>query len=226
MKPAALLSSAYLPPVEWMSKLVAYPTVYIEQYDHYCKQTYRNRCLIATQAGTQALTIPVSLPGAKTYMRDVRISDHGNWRHLHWQSLVSAYENSPFFEFYADDFRPFFEKKYDFLQDFNLELTQTVCNLLGIGFAPVLTAGYADAAALGADDFRSVINPKHPGEDPGFAAAEYYQVFAQRNGFKPNLSVADLLFNEGPEGIITLRNSIAAPTAGPQICGQHTAPHP
>lgn len=210
MKPAVLLSSAYLPPVEWFTKLVAYPKVYIEQYDHYCKQTYRNRCLIATQAGTQALTIPVALPSAKTYMRDVRISEHGNWRHLHWQSLVSAYENSPFFEFYADNFRPFFEKRYDFLHDFNLELVQTLCRLLNIPFAPTLTSEYADAAALDADDFRSAINPKHPGEDPDFVAAEYYQVFALRNGFKPNLSVADLLFNEGPEGIITLYKSIAA----------------
>ncbi len=205
MKNSVLLSSAYMPPVQWFTKLVAYSKVYVEQFDHYCKQTYRNRCIIATQAGTQALTVPVTLPETKTFMRDVLISDHGDWRHLHWQSLVSAYENSPFFEFYADDFRPFFEKDYKYLFDFNQELTAMLCRLIDVEYSPVLTAEYADSALLEADDFRDAINPKHPAADPCFVPQKYYQVFAQRNGFKPNLSVVDLLFNEGPEGIITLK---------------------
>ena len=103
MKQSVLLSSAYLPPVQWFTKLMVYENVFVEQCDHYIKQTYRNRCVIATQAGVQALTIPVTLPDNKCPMRDVKISEHGNWRHLHRLSLVSAYENSPFFEFYADD---------------------------------------------------------------------------------------------------------------------------
>lgn len=207
MKETALLSSAYMPPVQWFTKLATYPKVYVEQHDHYIKQTYRNRCIIATQAGVQALTIPVALPSGKCAMRDVRISDHGNWRHLHWLSLVSAYENSPFFEFYADDLRPFYERKYEFLIDFNQDLTAKLCGLLDMEYGAVLTEEYANAEALGADDFRDAINPKHPAKDPDFTPQEYYQVFAGRNGFKPNLSVADLLFNEGPEGIITLQKS-------------------
>ncbi len=208
MKKSALLSSAYMPPVQWFTKLVAYSKVYVEQYDHYCKQTYRNRCIIATQAGTQVLTVPVTLPESKTFMRDVLISNHGDWRHLHWQSLVSAYENSPFFEFYADDFRPFFEKDYKYLFDFNQELTAMICRLIDLEYSPVITAEYANAAQLCADDFRDAINPKHPAEDSNFVAQEYYQVFARRNGFKPNLSIVDLLFNEGPEGIITLNKCV------------------
>ena len=133
MKGKVLLSSAYLAPVQYYSKMLLYPEVLVEQHDHYMKQTYRNRCVIATQAGTQALTVPVELDGKpKTFMRDVRISSHGAWQHLHWLSLVSAYENSPFFEYYADDFRPFYERKFDFLIDFNEQLCDTVCRLLGL----------------------------------------------------------------------------------------------
>ena len=89
MKGKVLLSSAYLAPVQYYSKMLLYPEVLVEQHDHYMKQTYRNRCVIATQAGTQALTVPVELDGKpKTFMRDVRISSHGAWQHLHWLSLV------------------------------------------------------------------------------------------------------------------------------------------
>ena len=139
MKQSVLLSSAYLPPVQWFTKLMVYENVFVEQCDHYIKQTYRNRCVIATQAGVQALTIPVTLPGNKCPMRDVKISEHGNWRHLHRLSLVSAYENSPFFEFYADDLLPFYEKSYEFLIDFNQELTAKICELLDIDYNAVLT---------------------------------------------------------------------------------------
>lgn len=208
MKSAAILSSAYLPPVQWFTKLMIYPTVYVERFDHYRKQTYRNRCIIASQAGTQSLTIPVSTDEPKTFMRDVRISSHGGWRHMHWQSLVSAYENSAFFEYYADDFQPFFEKEYEMLFDFNHGLTSLICKLLDIECEMIPTTSYADAGEMGADDFRDAINPKHPADDPNFTAKEYYQVFAARNGFKPNLSIVDLLFNEGPEGLITLRKCI------------------
>ena len=107
------LSSAYLAPVEYYTKLLAYGQVYIEQHDHYTKQTYRNRCTIAAPDGALALSIPTVKPDTlKCPMRDIRISDHGNWRHLHWNAIESAYNHTPFFEYYKDDFRPFYEKRY------------------------------------------------------------------------------------------------------------------
>ena len=110
-----LLSSTYFGPVQWFQKLHRYPTVLLERYDHFTKQTYRNRCLIATTQGVQALTVPVERKdGEKCLMKDVRISDHGNWRHLHWNALQSAYGESPFFEYYVDDILPFFEKTMGF----------------------------------------------------------------------------------------------------------------
>jgi hypothetical protein len=127
----AILSSAYFGPVQWYQKLNRYDECLIERCDNFIKQTYRNRCIIATTNGVQALTVPIEkYDGLKCQMRDIRISDHGNWRHLHWNALMSAYGESPFFEFYADDIRPFFERRWDYLFDFNMEITQKMCELL------------------------------------------------------------------------------------------------
>ena len=202
----AYLSSAYLAPVEYYTKLLAYDKVFVEQYDHYIKQTYRNRCTIAGPSGELALSIPTVKPDTlKCPMKDIRISDHGNWRHLHWNAIESAYNNTPFFEYYKDDFRPFYEKKYEFLLDFNEELRRLVCDLLDMQPAVVYTEHYEPEVA---NDFRETIRPKHEGEDPAFRPEPYYQVFREKFGFLPNLSIADLLFNMGPEGLVTLRATI------------------
>lgn len=124
-----VLLSTYFGPIQWYQKLNRYTRVAIERCDNFQKQTYRNRCIIPTTNGEQALSIPVEkFETTKCPMTDVRISDHGNWRHLHWNALQSAYGESPFFEYYEDDIRPFFEKKWDFLFDFNLEITQKCAN--------------------------------------------------------------------------------------------------
>ena len=208
---AALLSSAYLAPVQYYTKLLAYPYCLIEQHEHYIKQTYRNRCVIATASGPQALTIPVSLPqGGKTPIWNVRISDHGNWRHLHWNALTSAYENSPYFEYYADDFRPFYEQRYTFLIDFNEALQNKICELISLHVHCKRTENFMPGNGE-AYDFRTTISPKYSYEsDIAFNPCRYYQVFGQRHGFLPNLSIADLLFNMGPEALLVLRDSCPA----------------
>jgi len=203
-----LLTSAYLAPVQYYSKLYAFDRVLEERCDHYVKQTYRNRCVIAGPGGPQVLTVPVEHAGGrKMPMRDVRISDHGNWRHLHWAALVTAYEGSPFFEYYADDLRPFYERRYAFLADFNAELQAAVLDLLGLAPRITVTERYADASEADAD-LREVISPKADrGADAHFRPVAYYQVFSARHGFLPNLSIADLLFNMGPEARLVLRDS-------------------
>lgn len=198
----ALLSSAYCAPVQWFQKLNRYDMVMVEQYDNFQKQTYRNRCVIATANGTQALTIPVERPaGEKCLMRDVRISDHGNWRRLHWNALATAYGDSPFFDYYVDDLQPLFTKKRDFLFDFNMEMTEVLCELLDIRPKISLTTSYVDEAE---NDFRDAIRPKHPLPDSDFEPVQYYQVYSQRHGFIPNLSILDLLFNMGNEAVFYL----------------------
>jgi hypothetical protein len=139
-------------------------------------------------------------------MRDIRISDHGNWRHRHWNALEAAYRHTPFFLYYEDDFRPFYEKRHEFLYDFNMELTQLVCQLIGIDTRLKPTTDYGGEGA--ATDFRESIHPKLSWQtDATFTPAEYYQVFKEKHGFIPNMSIADLLFNMGPESILTLHES-------------------
>ena len=185
-------------------------TVYIEACETYAKQTFRNRCVIATANGTQALTVPVERPADielnRCPIRDLRISDHGRWRQLHWNALQSAYSESPFFEYYADDLRPFFERRYDYLFDYNMAIIETMCELLDVRPDIRLTCDYVPSAFLhpGTIDYREAITPKHPADDPDFTPRPYYQVFASRTGFIPNISILDLLFNMGPEGVFWL----------------------
>ncbi|MBP3774119.1 MAG: WbqC family protein [Bacteroidaceae bacterium] len=207
---SVLLSTAYLAPVSYYCRLAARSQIFLEQWEHYVKQSYRNRCLIATASGVQALCVPVERHfSPQSPIRDLRISDHGNWRHQHWQALLTAYDRSPYFEYYADDLRPFYERKYDYLLDFNEALREMLCGLLDIHPNVKLTETYEAHPA--AEDLRLSIHPKNPAADAGFRAEPYYQVFAQRHGFLPNLSVVDLLFNLGPEAIFVLQKGIVPP---------------
>lgn len=205
-----LLSSAYLAPIEYYAKLLAYDKVLVEQHDHYMKQTYRNRCTIAAPDGELALSIPTVKPESlKCPMRDIRISDHGNWRRLHWNAIESAYNHTPFFEYYKDDFRPFYEKRYEFLADYNEELCRLVCSLIDLQPVVERTTEYRTELTADEADFRERIHPKKDFrlEDPDFIPQPYYQVFQERLGFLPNLSIIDLLFNMGPESLLVLQSS-------------------
>lgn len=198
----ALLSSTYFGPVQWYQKLNRYDDILLETHDHFIKQTYRNRCVIATPNGQLSLSVPTK-PGEG----DTQISSHGNWRHVHWNALKSAYGESPFFEYYADDLLPFFEKEWQSLYEYNLDICHTVCQLLDIEPQITLTDHYItaeEAKENGIDDYRDVIRPKHPLPDADFSPRRYYQVYEQRHGFQPNMSILDLLFNMGNESVLWL----------------------
>ena len=204
----ALLQTTYFGPIQWYQKLYRYDQTLIEQYDSYQKQTYRNRCVIATANGLQALTVPVehdtlNINNEILKVKDLRISDHNNWRRIHWNALQSAYNESPFFDYYADDIRLFFEKKYEFLVDFNEAIRQTVCNLLDIHPQVSYTTDFSRQPS-DIDDYREVINAKHPQPDEDFQPRRYWQVFEGKHGFQANLSILDLLFNMGNEAVFYL----------------------
>jgi hypothetical protein len=199
---AVLLSSCYLAPVEYYSALFRAEKGIIEIHDNYQKQSYRNRCNIAGANGVLSLTIPVVKPTqTQCKMKDIRIADHGNWQHLHWNAIVSAYNSTPFFRYYEEDFRPFFTKRFDFLHDFNEGLRQLICRLTGIETAVVYTTEYNETIAPGLYDLREAIHPK---KKPDWVTPVYYQVFSSKNGFIPNLSILDLLCNMGNESRLFL----------------------
>lgn len=218
-----LLSTTYFGPIQWYQKLYRADEVWIERHETFQKQTYRNRCIIATTQGTQALTVPVERSNSQSsipqFLKDIRISDHGNWRHLHWNALRSAYGDSPFFMYYEDDIRPFFERRWDYLFDFNEAIIEKMCELLDIQPNIHYTDQYLPSldrerlrvgasAGMGLEegllDCRNTIAPKHPVPDPGFTPQRYYQVYEAKHGFLPNLSILDLLFNMGPESVFWL----------------------
>ena len=217
----ALLSSTYFGPVQWYQKLNRYDECLIERHESFIKQTYRNRMIIPTTNGPLSLTIPTNHDTSMA-MKDIRISDHANWRHVHWNALMSAYGESPFFEYYQDDIRPFYEKKYEFLFDFNMEIMEKMIELLDIRPNVSVTDRYVlseerrvkseEYTSLEAQaqlntqmrDFRDVIRPKKPLPDAEFEPKRYYQVYEQKHGFLPNMSILDLLFNEGNEAIFYL----------------------
>ncbi len=195
------LSTAYLAPIEYYMQLKAFPEVCIERHCNYMKQTYRNRCVIASANGPQTLSIPVEKTETlKSLTKDIRIAEHGNWRHLHWNAIISAYNSTPFFEYYEDDFAVFYEHKQTFLFDFNESLRELVCELLGIQPHIRYTSEYKSVFSSLEIDYREVIHPKKTTQTAFFKP--YYQVFDNKSGFQSNLSIIDLLFNMGPESIL------------------------
>lgn len=200
-----LFSTAYFAPIQYFWHWRRSEHILVEAFEHYIKQTWRNRCVIGTANGPMTLSLPVEGKGEKTCIRDVRLSDHGNWRHLHWNSIESAYNSSPFFEYYADDLLHFFQKKQEFLFDFNEEIRDKMCDLLEIHPPSGKTSFFLPERDLPENwtDWRNNIHPKKE-LDSDFQAKPYYQVFDRKFGFQPNLSILDLLFNMGPEAILHL----------------------
>lgn len=196
------LSTAYFPSVSYVKEILRADTVWIEQNDYYVRQTYRNRCYIAAANGKMALSIPVERNlTEKGLVKDIRISDHDNWRHQHWQSIVSAYGMSPFFEYFEDDIAPFFTKRWKFLIDFNMEITHKLLDLLEIDKQLKLTDEYCADFQNKVVDLR--LKTKAHKEE-SVVTKPYYQVFDAKYGFLPDLSVLDLIFNMGNESILYL----------------------
>ena len=187
----------YLPPISYFTAIrsSAHP-VLIEQHEHFPKQTYRTRASIHGANGKLDLIIPVK-KGSKVHtpMKDVRISYESNWQRLHWLSMQTAYRTSAFFEYYEHEFAGFYERQYAFLLDYNMELFELLLRLLKLDVAWELTDRY-QADYPERIDLRALVHPKKEAPRP---VEPYYQVFASKNGFLPNLSIVDLLFNLGPQ---------------------------
>lgn len=213
-KKKVLLSSAYLAPVQYYTKLIQYDEVWIELSEHFLKQSYRNRCTILTANGPQSLTVPVT-EGSNSgrLVRDVMISYDHPWQKLHWKALLSAYNNAPFFEYYADSIASFYhDKRWKYLTDFNQAIQGVVLNELSLKCDLLFTETFLLPAGIPVDtfDYRYSIDPKFSRQRPDahFVPTVYMQVFQEKFGFTANLSILDLLFNEGPMAVDVLRSSI------------------
>ena len=204
-----LLSAAYFGPIQYYSAIVKTEKVYIEQFENFIKQTYRNRCVILGGNGPIQLIVPVLKGrGPKTLIKDLQISYDTDWQRNHWRTIFSAYSSSPFFEYYKDDIQPFFETKHKFLLDFNLKIHENVCELLEIENSPMLTDDF-ERVPEGTINLRESISPKiKTHSEKHFQPVKYTQVFSEKLGFMPNLSILDLLFNEGPNGYSVLEGDI------------------
>ncbi len=194
-KTPLLLSTAYMPPVSWFALLLKHP-VQIEQFETYQRQSYRNRCLIYSERGVLPLSLPVSRPnGNHTLISEVRIFNTEKWYRNHRRALQSAYEASPFYLYYKDELAEFFSGSFDNLFEFNQQLIRRFCTLLNIKPVISYTKAY-QKHPKNVHDLRHCFSPKK--QAAGFFP-EYIQVFSDRHGFLPDLSIVDLLFNLGPE---------------------------
>ncbi|MGL5786739.1 MAG: WbqC family protein [Bacteroidales bacterium] len=204
------LTSEYLAPVSHYAFMYKAERTEIEIQEHFQKQSFRNRCNILSANGVMPLTIPVEKSEfKKPCLKDMKISDHGNWRHLHWNAIKSSYNSSAFFEYYRDEFAPFYEKKYEYLIDFNEAMRALIFDQLEIEREIIQTDIYDKVTPEGVLDLRGYAEPQIKiGPELNLVSKPYYQVFQTKYGFQSDLSIIDLLFNMGPESEIILRDML------------------
>lgn len=200
-----LLPLCYAAPIAYYHYLVNYPCI-IEICGSYQKQTYANRCYIATSNGVEALSIPINKPKGKSMVKDVRIANVTDWQTLHYRAIKSAYSSSPFFEYFSDDIAKIYGKTYEFLLDFNLDLQNLLLRQLNYTDTDVkLSDNYIQNSDNVSVDMRQDFSAKKAFTAlPYIVQRTYHQVFNSKFGFLPNLSIFDLLFNLGLEGRIIL----------------------
>jgi hypothetical protein len=193
-----ILHPTYFPNIAHFTAIANAKDVMFEVDDNFLKQTYRNRTYIYGANGKLALNIPVihTQKNRQKY-RDVKIFNETKWQDLHWKSLLSAYRTSPFFEFYEDELQPLFHTKADYILDYNLKCFEVICDCLQLDLQTSKSEIYQKTIE-DTNDFRYLVNAKK--EQPQNFDS-YTQVFSDKHGFIPNLSILDLLFNEGPNAL-------------------------
>lgn len=203
-----ILSTAYLPPIEYFANIAQNTSIQIEQWEHYIKQSYRNRAVILSANGPLSLILPVEKPqGSKTLIKDVKIAYHDRWNAEHWNAITSAYNSSPYFEYYRDDLEKFFTQEYTFLLDYNTEMLNCILKLLHIQCDISYTETFVSPNNA-CDDCRYSISPKI---NSNVTFQTYTQVFDDKFEFVQNLCILDLLCNLGPDAKEYLQRVVVSP---------------
>jgi hypothetical protein len=195
----AILTTAYFPPIQYISKFLLYKNITIETKEHYCKQSYRNRCRILGPNGIQTLSIPIVRGGSSEIsIKEIKIDYSMSWQKNHMQSIITAYKSAPYFDYYIDDLQSYFTEKETYLFDLNYKILQKLLSLFNIETDIQFNNEYNKH--FEGFDYRESIHPKSrlQREDNLFTSVPYVQVFSEKFDFKNNLSVIDLLMNEGP----------------------------
>jgi hypothetical protein len=206
-----ILTTAYLPPIQYFAKLIGYSNITIEAFDTYAKQSYRNRCIILSCNGPLSLTIPViKSNGNHTLVKDVKIDYSTNWQKNHLKAIESAYKTSAFFDFVADTLFPFYKSREQFLLDYNTKIVIELLKFLGVDQTLQSSTFYLKEYPVNCNDYRNIIHPKpqYQADDKQFEPVNYFQIFSDRFDFLPNLSILDLLCNEGLNSLNVLEQTI------------------
>ena len=191
-----LISTAYLPPVDYFSSISEADEIFIEKEENYLKQTYRNRCYILSAHGPQLLSVPVYLGSLhKTPIKEIRIDYSKRWQQVHLRAMTASYSSSPYFEFYFENIEKIISENHEFLLDLNKALTDSVLKILRLEKIISYTTHF-ETPGENPNDFRYTVTPKI---ESSFQVNKYIQVFNNDSGFVPNLSIVDLIFNLGPE---------------------------
>lgn len=193
-----LLHPTYFPNIAHFVALIKSKEVVFEVCDNYQKQTYRNRSDIYSANGKLLLSVPVSYTQKlRQKTKDVLISSVDDWQSKHLKSFDSAYRMSPFYEFYIDDLMPIFKTEFKYLLDLNLKCFELLTKALELEISTRLSEDFT-ISDNSSDDFRNLVNTK---KNNAFQFNKYTQVFTEKHGYITNLSILDLLFNEGPNAI-------------------------
>ena len=204
-----VLSTAYWPNLHYMFYVLNAENVAIEQFENFQKQSFRNRTTLLSANGPLELSIPIKKRALKELSKDIKISYQENWQIKHWRAIESAYKNSPYFDFFEDDIKYFYSQGFENLLLYNYEQLNTVLKLLRLKKQIVLTTNFEAELATNKIDFRSTIHPKVSFKQDlsalEFLMKPYYQTFENKFPFQPNLSILDLLFNQGLESKVYLQ---------------------
>jgi len=197
-----LLYPTYFPNIATYVVMTQSNDAVFETHDSYQKQTYRNRCYIYGANGKLSLNIPVHYSQKnRQNTEEIRIDNSSKWQSIHWKSIESAYKTSPFFEFYEDEFTMLFNTPKEFLLDFNLECIAVINQCLGLEMA--ISKSNQFTKTTSETDYRFLVNAR---KEAKIEVSAYIQVFQDKHGFISNLSILDLLFNEGPNASNYLNN--------------------
>jgi len=202
MKKQVVLSSHYFPCVAYFKLILKHKSVVLDLGEHFIKQSYRNRCVIYTSNGSLALSIPV-IRKNKTAVKDVFLDTTTDWKKAHWRAISSAYNSSPFFEFYEQDLKNVFFETHKTLVELNMALLNHICNEIGVNPTIQTSNVFVELSNLKVD-CRNLLNAKRAFTE-AINYPRYIQIFEEKHGYISNLSILDLLFHEGPETLNYLK---------------------